>query len=66
MLQMQFLKTNSNGLDKQVWRACSLWTTPRKDLLRYFLRTLEAMEDGRLLGQVRGQEILIDQIFIHE
>ncbi len=42
------------------------WTTPRKCLLRYFLRTLEAMEDGRLLGQVCGQEILIDHILIHE
>ncbi len=24
------------------------------------------MEDGRILGRVRGQEILIDQVLIHE
>jgi hypothetical protein len=24
------------------------------------------LEDGRIQGRVRGQEILIDQIFIHE
>jgi len=31
-----------------------------------FLQTWEATKDGRIQGQVHGQEILIDQIFIHE
>jgi hypothetical protein len=30
------------------------------------LQTWEAMEDGRILGRVCGQEILIDQVLIHE
>jgi len=42
------------------------WTTPRKDLLRNFLQTWEAKEDGRILGRVHGQEILIDHVLIHE
>jgi hypothetical protein len=42
------------------------WTTPKEDLLRNFLRTWETKEDGRILGQVRGQEILIDHVLIHE
>jgi len=37
-----------------------------KDLLQDFLQTWEAMKDGRILGQVRGQKIFIDQVLIHE
>jgi hypothetical protein len=35
-------------------------------LLWDFLQTREATEDGRILGWVSGQEILIDQVQIHE
>ncbi len=31
-----------------------------------FLQTLEAMKDGRIQGWVCGQEIIIDQVLIHE
>ncbi len=31
-----------------------------------FLQIWEATKDGRIQGRVHGQEILIDQIFIHE
>jgi hypothetical protein len=31
-----------------------------------FLQTWEATKDGRILGQVRDQEIFIDQVLIHE
>jgi hypothetical protein len=36
------------------------WTTLRKNLLQDFLQTWEAIEDGRILRQVRGQEIFIN------
>jgi hypothetical protein len=36
------------------------WTTARKNLLQDFLQTWEATKDGRILGQVYGQEIFID------
>ncbi len=42
------------------------WTMLGKDLLQDFLQTWEAMKDGRILGQVRGQKIFIDQVLIHE
>ncbi len=42
------------------------WTIPREDLLQDFLQTWEELEDGRIQGQVHGQEILIDQVLIHE
>jgi len=42
------------------------WTTPQEDLLEDFLQTWEELEDGRIQGWVHGQEILIDQVFIHE
>jgi hypothetical protein len=29
-------------------------------------QTWEAMEDGRIQGRVHGQEIMIDQVLIHE
>jgi hypothetical protein len=32
----------------------------RKDMLRDFLQTWEAMEDGRIPGRVCGQEVIID------
>ncbi len=34
--------------------------------IKKFLWTWEAIEDGRIWGQVRGQKIIIDQILIHE
>ncbi len=42
------------------------WTMTREDLLRDFLWTWEAIKDGRILWWVCGQEILIDQVLIHE
>jgi hypothetical protein len=39
---------------------------PREDLLQDFLQTWEAMEDGRILRWICGQEIFIDQVLIHE
>ncbi len=39
---------------------------PWEDLLRNFLWTWEATEDGKIQGQARGQEILIDHVLIHE
>jgi hypothetical protein len=39
---------------------------PKKDLLWDFLQTWKATEDGRILGQVHGQEIFIDHVLIHE
>ncbi len=42
------------------------WTTPKEDLLWDFLRTQEVIEDGKILGEVCGQEIFIDQVLIHE
>jgi hypothetical protein len=38
---------------------------PKKDLLLDFLWTWKATEDGRNLGQVHGQEILIVHVLIH-
>jgi hypothetical protein len=35
-------------------------------MLQNFLQTWEAMEDGRILGWVCGQEILNDQLLVHE
>jgi hypothetical protein len=35
-------------------------------MLKDFLKTWEELEDGRIQGQVCGQEILIDQVLIHE
>jgi hypothetical protein len=35
-------------------------------MLQNFLQTWEATKDGRILGQVRGQEIIINQVLIHE
>ncbi len=35
-------------------------------MLRDFLQTWEAMEDGRILGRVCGQEVIIDQVSIHK
>jgi hypothetical protein len=35
-------------------------------MLKDFFKTLEKLEDGRIQGQVCGQEILIDQVLIHE
>jgi hypothetical protein len=31
-----------------------------------FLQTWEELEDGRIQGQMLSQEILIDQVLIHE
>jgi hypothetical protein len=42
------------------------WTMLREDMLWNFLQTWEAMEDGRIPGWVGGQEIIIDQVIIHE
>jgi hypothetical protein len=39
---------------------------PKKDLLRNFLQTWEAIEDGRILARICGQEILIDHVLIHK
>ncbi len=39
---------------------------PKEDLSREFLRTWEVMEDGRILGQICGQEIFKNQVLIHE
>ncbi len=41
------------------------WTT-LKDMLKDFLQTWEAMKDGIILEQISSQEILIDQVLIHE
>ncbi len=68
---LQWMKMDSNEL-KWVRRASleSLfnlkWTMPREDLLQNFLGTQEVAKDGRIRGQVCGQEIFIDQILIHE
>ncbi len=35
-------------------------------MLQDFLQTKEATKDGRILGQVCGQKILIDQVLMHE
>ncbi len=35
-------------------------------MLRDFLQTWEATEDGRILGRAHGQEIFIDHVLIHE
>lgn len=35
-------------------------------MLQDFLQTQEETKDGRIQGQVCGQEILINQVFIHE
>ncbi len=42
------------------------WTMLREDLLRDFLQTQEATKDQGIVRQVHGQEILIDQVLIHE
>jgi hypothetical protein len=39
---------------------------PREDILWDILWTWETTKDGRILRQVCGQEIIIDQILIHE
>ncbi len=57
---LQWMKMDSNKL-KWVKRTNLenffnlQWTTPREDMLWDFLQTQEAMQDGRILGQVRGQ-----------
>jgi hypothetical protein len=38
----------------------------QKDLLQEFLQMWEELKDGRIQGQMRGQEILIDKVLIHE
>jgi hypothetical protein len=43
-----------------------LWTMPKEDMLWNFLQTREATEDGRILGWICGQEIIIDQVIIHK
>ncbi len=68
---LYWMKMDSNKLKWAKWVGLEglfnlQWTMPRKDLLQDFLRTWEAMEDGRILGRVHGQEIFIDQIPIHE
>ncbi len=54
---------NSNGLDKPgLENLFNLyWTTPREDLLKNFLQTWERTKDGRIIGRVHGQEILIER-----
>jgi hypothetical protein len=42
------------------------WTMPIEDLLRNLPWTWEVKEDGRIRGQVHGQEIFIDRVLIHE
>jgi hypothetical protein len=65
------MKVDSNKL-KWAWRGNleGLFNlqciTPREDLLRDFLWTQGATKHGRIQGWVRGQEILIDHILIHE
>jgi hypothetical protein len=62
---LQWMKMDSNELK---WaRQDSLeslfnlqWTMLREDLLRNFLQTWEATKDGRILGEVCGQEVFID------
>ncbi len=39
---------------------------PIEDMLWNFLRTWETTKDGRILRQVHGQEIFMDQVLIHE
>ncbi len=68
---LQWMKIDSNELK---WaRQVSLeglfnlqWTMLREGMLRDFLGTQEAIEDGRILGRAHGQKILINQVFIHE
>ncbi len=68
---LQWMKVDSNELK---WaRLIGLenlfnlqWTMLREDMLWNFLQTWEAMEDGRIPGWVGGQEIIIDQVIIHE
>jgi len=36
------------------------WTTPKEDLLWDFLRTWEAIDDGKIQRWVRGQKFLND------
>jgi hypothetical protein len=38
----------------------------QKDLLQEFLQMWEELKDGKIKGQMRGQEILIDKVLIHE
>jgi hypothetical protein len=38
----------------------------QKDLLQEFLQMWEELKDGKVQGQMRGQEILIDKVLIHE
>ncbi len=68
---LYWMKMDSNKLKWARWVGLEglfnlQWTMPRKDLLQDFLQTWEAMEDGRILGRVHGQEIFIDQVPIHE
>ncbi len=68
---LQWMKMDSNKLK---WaRQANLeglfnlqWTMSPKDLLQDILQTQETIEDGRIKGQVCGQEILIDQVLTHE
>lgn len=68
---LQSMKTDSNEL-KWIQRAHleSLFdlqlSVPKENMLWDFLWTWEITEDGRILRQVHGQEILIDYVLIHE
>jgi hypothetical protein len=59
---------NSNGFDELVWKACSTFSGQRQEETYYktSYKLGEATKYGRILGQVRGQKILIDQLLIHE
>jgi hypothetical protein len=68
---LQWMKMDSNKLKWVRWADLESlfnlqWTTPRENLLWDFLQTWEATKDGRILRWVHGQEIIIDQILIHE
>jgi hypothetical protein len=55
-----------NGQDELVWRTCSMCNGLHHERTCYknYLQTWEEMEDGKIQGQMCGQEILIDNVLI--
>ncbi len=68
---LEWMKVDSNKLKWVRWAGLESMfnlqcTKPTEDLLQNFLCTWEITNDGRIIGWVHGQEIIIDQIWIHE